>query len=81
MTTSTWNGSTADWYTNNGGDWTPAGDPGPSSAVVINSGEPELETPSEGGISVASISITGGVLAIQESFGDPNGQRRRYGLR
>jgi hypothetical protein len=65
MTTSTWNGSDADWYTNNGGDWTPAGDPGPSSAVVINSGEPELLS-GDPAISVASISITGGLLAIQD---------------
>jgi hypothetical protein len=65
MTTSTWNDGTADWYTNNGGDWTPAGDPGPSSAVVINSGEPELES-GDAAISVASISITGGLLAIQD---------------
>ena len=65
MTTSTWNDGTADWYTNNGGDWTPAGDPGPSSAVVINSGEPELES-GDAAISVASISITGGLLSIQD---------------
>ena len=42
MTTKTWNGSVADWYTNSGGDWSPTGDPGASDAVVINSGEPEL---------------------------------------
>ena len=39
MTTRTWNGSNADWYTNNGGDWSPPGDPGSGDAVVINSGE------------------------------------------
>src|SRR5271163_2201497 len=65
MTTKTWNGSTADWYTNSGGDWTPAGDPGSGDAVVINSGEPELES-TDPAISVASISITGGTLAIQD---------------
>ena len=27
MTTKTWNGSNADWYTNNGGDWSPPGRP------------------------------------------------------
>ena len=62
-----WNGSTADWYTRRR-RLDPPGDPGPSSAVVINSGEPQLETPSEGGISVASISITGGLLAIQDPW-------------
>jgi hypothetical protein len=42
MAMKTWNGSTADWYTNNGGDWTPPGDPGSGDDVVINSGEAEL---------------------------------------
>ena len=65
MTTKTWNGSNADWYTNNGGDWTPPGDPGSSDAVVINSGEPELLS-GDAAISVASISITVGLLAIQD---------------
>jgi len=65
MTTKTWNGSTADWYFNNGGDWSPPGDPGSSDAVVINSGEAQLVS-GDAGISVASISITGGLLAIQD---------------
>jgi hypothetical protein len=65
MTTSTWNGASADWYTNNGGDWIPPGDPGPSSAVVINSGQCDLQS-GDAGISVASISITGGSLSIQD---------------
>ena len=65
MTTKTWNGSTADWYSNSGGDWSPAGDPGSGDAVVINSGEPELLS-GDPAISVASISIAGGLLAIQD---------------
>jgi hypothetical protein len=65
MTTKTWNGSTADWYTNSGGDWTPAGDPGSGDDVVINSGEAELLS-GDAAISVASISITGGLLSIQD---------------
>jgi hypothetical protein len=65
MATKTWNGATADWYTNSGGDWTPVGDPGSGDAVVTNSGEPELLS-GDAAISVASISITGGLLAIQD---------------
>jgi hypothetical protein len=42
MATKTCNGSTNDWYTNNGGDWSPPGDPGSSDNVVINSGEAQL---------------------------------------
>ena len=57
MTTKTWNGSNADWYTSNGGDWTPPGDPGAGDAVVINGGEAQLIS-GDAGISVASISIT-----------------------
>ena len=57
---------TADWYTSKGGVWNPAGDPGPTDAVVINSGEPELLS-GDAGINVASISIGGsGFLAIQD---------------
>src|SRR5271166_3694001 len=66
MTTQTWNGSTADWYTNNGGDWSPPGDPGSGDAVVINGGEAQLVS-GDAAISVASISIGGsGFLAIQD---------------
>src|SRR5580658_3231304 len=65
MTTRTWNGSNADWYTNSGGNWMPAGDPGSGDAVVINSGECELQS-GDAAISVASISITGGSLTIQD---------------
>ena len=65
MTTKTWNGSAADWYTNSGGDWSPPGDPGSGDAVVINSGEAQLLS-GDAAISVASISITGGLLAIQD---------------
>src|SRR5208283_1767738 len=66
MTTKTWNGSNADWYTNNGGDWSPPGDPGSGDAVVINSGEAQLLS-GDAAINVASISIGGsGFLAIQD---------------
>jgi hypothetical protein len=60
MTTKTWNGSTADWYTNSGGDWNPAGDPGAGDDVVINGGDAQLLS-GDAAISVRSISITGGV--------------------
>jgi hypothetical protein len=39
MTTKTWSGSSADWYADSGGDWSPPGDPGSGDDVVINSGE------------------------------------------
>ena len=58
MTTKTWNGSTADWYTNSGGDWSPAGDPGASDDVVISSGEAELLS-GDAAIAVQSISVGG----------------------
>ena len=48
-----------------GGDWSPTGNPGSGDAVVINGGEVQLES-GDAGISVASISITGGLLAIQD---------------
>jgi hypothetical protein len=66
MTTKTWNGSVADWYTNNGGDWILPGDPGSGDAVGINSGECELQS-GDAAISVASISVTGGIFAIQDA--------------
>jgi hypothetical protein len=72
MTTKTWNGSTADWYTNNGGDWILPGDPGSGDAVGINSGECELQS-GDAAISVASISITGGIFAIQDPGENPIG--------
>src|SRR5271157_3385205 len=65
MTTKTWNNSVADWYTSSGGNWTPAGVPGSSDAVVINGGEAQLLS-GDAAISVASISITGGTLYIQD---------------
>ena len=65
MTTKTWNGSVADWYTNNGGDWILPGDPGSGDAVGINSGECELQS-GDVAISVASIIVTGGIFAIQD---------------
>ena len=65
MTTKTWNGSTADWYANSGSDWSPSGDPGSGDNVVINSGEPELLS-GDAGISVHSIAVSGGLLAIQD---------------
>ena len=66
MPTKTWNGTTADWYADSGGDWIPSGDPGPTDAVVIDSGEAELES-GDAAIKVASISVTGGVLALEET--------------
>ena len=42
MPTKTWNGTSADWYADSGGDWIPAGDPGATDDVVINGGEAEL---------------------------------------
>ena len=63
MPTKTWNGSSADWFTP--GDWSPTGDPGPTDDVVINSGEAELVS-GDAAIKVASISLTGGLLTIQD---------------
>jgi hypothetical protein len=65
MPTKTWNGSFADWYTNNGGDWSPPGDPGPTNDVIFGSGEAQLLS-GDAAISVKSITFTGGVLAIQD---------------
>ena len=64
MATNTWNGSSADWYTP--ADWSLGRDPGPTDDVVINSGEVQLLN-SDPAIKVASISVTGGVLALQET--------------
>jgi hypothetical protein len=65
MTTKTWNGSSADWYADSGGDWSPPGDPGSGDSVVINSGEVELLS-GAAAFSVASLTVTGGTLAIQD---------------
>ncbi len=65
MPTKTWNGTSADWY-QTAGDWIPSGDPGPTDDVVIDSGEAELES-GDAAIKVASISVTGGVLALEET--------------
>ena len=66
MTTKTWNGSNADWYTNNGGDWTPRATPAPATLSSSIAGNLELLS-GDPGISVASISISGqGFLAIQD---------------
>ncbi len=62
MATDTWNGSTADWYTS--ADWS-AGIPTRTSAVVINSGEPQLLS-GDPGFTVASIRIGGGSLWIAD---------------
>jgi hypothetical protein len=80
MAVKTWNGSTADWYANNGDNWSPPGDPGPSDDGVINGGEAELES---GGaaISVASISVTGGLLATQAPGVTQSASRKRFGQR
>ena len=79
MTTKTWNGSTADWYTSNGGDWTPTGDPGASDAVVINSGEGELQRRRW---DQRSVDLDHGRASRNSrSWGNPIGQRRRFGQR
>src|SRR5580658_7788302 len=62
MATDTWNGATTNWDT--ASDWS-AGVPVSTSAVVINSGQPEI-TSTTTAISVASISIAGGLLSIQD---------------
>ena len=66
MATKTWNGTSADWYASSGGNWMPAGDPGATDDVVINSGEALLES-GDAAIHVKSLSVTGGVLAIENS--------------
>jgi hypothetical protein len=63
MPTKTWNGATADWFTPS--DWSPVGNPGPTDNVVINSGEAQLFS-TDAAIKVASITFTGGFLAIQD---------------
>jgi hypothetical protein len=63
MPTKTWNGSNADWFTP--GDWSPVGNPGPTDNVVFNSGEATLIS-TDAAIKVASITFTGGFLAIQD---------------
>ncbi len=60
MATNTWNGSLADWYT--AADWS-NGIPTRTSDVVINSGQPKLSS-GDAGVTVASISIGGGSLAL-----------------
>jgi len=64
MTTKTWDGTTNDWYNNNGTDWSPTGDPAASDDVIINSGEAYLN-PGDAGFTVASITLSG-VLAIAD---------------
>ena len=66
MTTKIWNGSTADWYADSGGDWSPAGDPTSGDDVEINSGEAEVLS-GDPAFSVNSIAIGGsGALDIQD---------------
>ncbi len=62
MATNTWSGATADWYTS--ADWS-RGVPTRTSAVVINSGAPLLQS-GDAGITVASISMGGGALVIED---------------
>jgi hypothetical protein len=64
MPTNTWNGSSADW--NTPADWSLGRVPGPTDDVVINSGEAQLGS-SDPAIEVASISVTGGILALQDT--------------
>jgi hypothetical protein len=75
MTTKTWDGSTNDWYANNGADWSPAGDPAATDQVVINSGEAYLNS-GDAGFTVASITLSSsGALAIA----DPGATQRVTG--
>jgi hypothetical protein len=60
MTTKTWNGANADWYTV--ADWSPTGVPGSSDDVVISSGDPFLQS-GDAAVTVASIAL-GGTLAL-----------------
>ncbi len=57
-----WNGATADWNTS--ADWS-RGIPKRTSAVVINSGEPELLS-GDASVTVASTSLGGGELYIYD---------------
>ena len=64
ITTKTWDGTTNDWFNNNGADWNPAGDPAAGDSVLINSGEAYLTT-GDAGITVASLANSS-VLAIAD---------------
>ncbi|HKN26930.1 MAG TPA: hypothetical protein VJY34_03215, partial [Roseiarcus sp.] len=66
MTTKTWDGTTNDWYNNNGADWSPTGDPAATDDVIVNGGEAQLN-PGDAGFTVASITLSNsGVLAIAD---------------
>ncbi len=66
MTTKTWDGTTNDWYNDNGADWSPAGDPAATDQVIIDSGEAYLNS-GDAGFTVASITLSSsGVLAIAD---------------
>src|SRR5689334_4657602 len=66
MATKTWDGTTNDWYNNNGADWTPVGDPASTDDVFINSGQANLQS-GDAGFTVASITLSNsGSLAITD---------------
>ena len=75
MPTKTWNGSSADWYTP--GDWSPAGDPGPTDDVVINGGEAELLS-GDAAIKVKSIILHRRDSRNSGYWENPIGQRKRF---
>ncbi len=62
MAINIWNGATADWYTS--ANWS-RGIPTSTSAVVINSGEPQLLS-GDASATVASMHIGGGELLIND---------------
>jgi len=58
MTTKTWDGTTNDWYNDDGADWSPAGDPAAGDNVVINGGE-AYPNSGDAGFTAASLSNSG----------------------
>jgi len=66
MTAKTWDGTTNDWYKDDGADWGPAGDPAADDQVIINTGE-AYPNSGDAGFTVASITLSNsGILAIAD---------------
>src|SRR5690349_2682805 len=66
MATKIWDGTTNDWYHNNGADWIPVGNPAATDDVFINSGQAYLKS-GDFGFTVASITLSNaGNLAIAD---------------